>query len=419
MQFLEQTPAAPGHADPRRRGVSLVMVTVLIPVVLGLAVLAYDLGVVMLGHARLQSAVDAATLDGVRSLGDGHQATYDRVTSYLLDEVDRAGITLTDRQLAAIECDVQEGYWDSDTRTFAPRPWWGRPAEALRVRVRLPGDVPVAGAQVFAPLLGARASYAAEAVARLGSPRIVDVDVRSSLYLAGTPEGTELPYTYFTNWQPPADHVLRHRTVASTNGTYRSLAEAPDEPYQLLGLPPHPGGPADPSLATMTWDASGDDEQCRPMAVDIPITPGLPLTFTNHRGKSGDYHSTFGHSFEGSIYKPVTQPATNGFATTTAPLNAVMGVFLGDEPAAGGPMPPAADYTTPASRARHRVEPKLGEMFFIGDGVDNATGTVQRFVPPEGATRLFLGVHDEFGFWWDNFGTIRLEVAGTQAVLVR
>jgi hypothetical protein len=50
----------------------------------------------------------------------------------------------------------------------------------------------------------------------------------------------------------------------------------------------------------------------------------------------------------------------------------------------------------------------LREPFFIGDGV-NSSGTVQQFVAPPGATRLFLGVMDGSG-WYNNSGTFDVVV---------
>ena len=47
-------------------------------------------------------------------------------------------------------------------------------------------------------------------------------------------------------------------------------------------------------------------------------------------------------------------------------------------------------------------------MFFIGDGM--GTGGVQEFVVPVGATRLFMGGMDGFG-WYNNTGSF--EVSAT------
>ncbi|MEL7240415.1 MAG: PEP-CTERM sorting domain-containing protein, partial [Planctomycetota bacterium] len=93
--------------------------------------------------------------------------------------------------------------------------------------------------------------------------------------------------------------------------------------------------------------------------------------------------------------------------TTLAPLNSLMGVFLTDEAPTATPSVSGLDYSTEEARERFVHRPKNKQIFFIGDGVRNTNSRLQRFVVPQGATRLFLGVSDEYGFWWDNFGDYR------------
>jgi hypothetical protein len=54
----------------------------------------------------------------------------------------------------------------------------------------------------------------------------------------------------------------------------------------------------------------------------------------------------------------------------------------------------------------------LKQPFFIGDGLTGTgTGAVQDFIVPSGATRLFLGTMDAFG-WFDNSGQFTVTVNG-------
>jgi hypothetical protein len=70
---------------------------------------------------------------------------------------------------------------------------------------------------------------------------------------------------------------------------------------------------------------------------------------------------------------------------------ALLGVFLSDaEP--GDPAPPRLDFNT-IGLDFASITPLLQQTFFIGDGRD-ASGALQSFVVPEGATRLFLGIAD-------------------------
>jgi hypothetical protein len=55
----------------------------------------------------------------------------------------------------------------------------------------------------------------------------------------------------------------------------------------------------------------------------------------------------------------------------------------------------------------------LNQVFFIGDGLTgNGTGTVQQFVIPAGATRLYLGSADGAGANYNNSGSFSVSVTG-------
>lgn len=67
----------------------------------------------------------------------------------------------------------------------------------------------------------------------------------------------------------------------------------------------------------------------------------------------------------------------------------------------------------PESDTSERIEPKPNQVFLIGDG-KTADGKVQTFVKPEGATSLFVGFADGYGFvgapdaYGDNIGRLRI-----------
>lgn len=71
------------------------------------------------------------------------------------------------------------------------------------------------------------------------------------------------------------------------------------------------------------------------------------------------------------------------------------GVFTQDErlPA---PAPPILDFSSTAlTRSFTELAPQLNQSFSIGDGLTGTgSGTTQRFVVPDGATRLYLGIID-------------------------
>jgi hypothetical protein len=87
--------------------------------------------------------------------------------------------------------------------------------------------------------------------------------------------------------------------------------------------------------------------------------------------------------------------AENGIADITAPFVSLIGVFLGSNQPGGSAPPRGLDFRDPADRDYLTIGPELKQPFFIGDGV-TSTGAVQQVIAPIGATRLFLGVMDEY-----------------------
>jgi len=132
----------------------------------------------------------------------------------------------------------------------------------------------------------------------------------------------------------------------------------------------------------------------------ITILPGTRVTvvgdgsvrFISDQDPTGPDGSVTGGFFGGG----------NGISGIYAPWGSLLGVFMGD--ASPSQTPDALDFWTDAnSRNFTRLFPSLNQSFFIGDGTSN-TLLIQEFVAPEGANRLYLGVHD-FGPWGDNSGS--------------
>lgn len=85
-----------------------------------------------------------------------------------------------------------------------------------------------------------------------------------------------------------------------------------------------------------------------------------------------------------------------------------MGVFLSDSAPDLTPSPPTLDFSTAASRDFAMLSPLLEQIFFIGDGLDDGAAS-QTFIAPTGATRLFLGPMDGFG-WFNNSGEFEVVI---------
>jgi hypothetical protein len=92
----------------------------------------------------------------------------------------------------------------------------------------------------------------------------------------------------------------------------------------------------------------------------------------------------------------------NGIQSLTAPQNALIGVFLTSaQPSTVTPPVTALDYSTAAARDESNYNSLvIQQPFFIGNG-QNGGSTVQTFVVPAGATRMYLGVFDGWQNWDD------------------
>jgi hypothetical protein len=101
--------------------------------------------------------------------------------------------------------------------------------------------------------------------------------------------------------------------------------------------------------------------------------------------------------------------ADNGISIITAPMDALLGVFLGSSIPNVSPAPKALDFSSTSSRDFSTLAPLLKQVFFIGDGV-NSSGAFQSFIAPAGTTRLFLGVMDDHE-WRNNAGSFAVTVS--------
>jgi hypothetical protein len=90
----------------------------------------------------------------------------------------------------------------------------------------------------------------------------------------------------------------------------------------------------------------------------------------------------------------------------------LIGVFLPAQMPLGRP-PPSVDFEGNYDFAR--LDPLLGQLFFVGDGRAEE-GRLQGFDIPNGASYLYLGIADAFafdgppGYYADNTGWLRVDV---------
>ena len=110
---------------------------------------------------------------------------------------------------------------------------------------------------------------------------------------------------------------------------------------------------------------------------------------------------------------PHATGAENGLSDIMAPVNSLVGVFLGPDQPDQSPAPDALDFSTADSRDYASLAPALKQVFYIGDGM-TSTGGRHHVTVPDGATRLFLGTMD--GFAWNNDAgafSVQIGVNGT------
>jgi hypothetical protein len=191
----------------------------------------------------------------------------------------------------------------------------------------------------------------------------------------------------------------------------------------LISVP----GTADPWLAGMPDGSTASSGDVAPGQSPIEVlglvfAPGDLLWFT--AAGSTDHCTGGGCGLapaEGDAFESPTSHgsgAQNGIGNVSAPIDSLIGLFLGPDQPSLTPAPGAVlDFSTAGLRNFGTLAPELKQPFFIGDGLMNDLVTVQTFQVPVGASRLFLGTMDGFG-WYNNVGSLRVsaEVAGTSTV---
>jgi Flp pilus assembly protein TadG len=156
----------------------------------------------------------------------------------------------------------------------------------------------------------------------------------------------------------------------------------------------------------VTTNASTNDGP--PLTMDV--VPGTVLTFTNVSGDTShdpQMGNIDGPDGEGSPWTHMQDSPDgnhngeeNNIQTLTAPLDSLVGVFLGGSigsaPTAANAPSVYNDYMTQDDSTIQVQEP-----FYIGDGTPYSNPNVTaQFVVPKGATQLFLGTMD--GYQWNN-----------------
>jgi hypothetical protein len=132
---------------------------------------------------------------------------------------------------------------------------------------------------------------------------------------------------------------------------------------------------------------------------------------------------SFFNGFGGTIYGPEGNGAPDSSSITSfggisgyiGTQGALVGVFL-DDSVPNGAAPATLDFSNAGLGTNFTtLSPGLGQVFYIGNGVTDAN-VLQEFIAPLGATRVFLGISDAFGFngapgaFDDNDGSYQIRI---------
>lgn len=177
-------------APSRERGVTLVVVAIMLVVLIGFAALVIDIGKLYKTRSELQNAADSAALAGASGLrGDAAGIEEARVRAKDFAELHLADLTDVDLD----DADIVFGDWDDTTQTFTPlgsEP--GDPAMVDAIRVITRREAGTGNAVVFhlARVLGMNdGDVRADAIAISGGPRaecgfpmvVADCSLRAAL----------------------------------------------------------------------------------------------------------------------------------------------------------------------------------------------------------------------------------------------
>ncbi len=352
----------------KHRGVAIIYVTVIFTALVAFASLAVDGGRYYLTHTQLQRAADAAARYGVSGLIVGSS------TPNYTEALSRAQAAAADNKVngevvAPGSGDVAYYSYDLSNKVLTPlndAPY----AMKVTLRCRIP--------LLFGPLLGVGSGVQSQAtaVAVIKPTKRVENQAAATnmLWLAGMPDGSKADVNC------PSGHN-----------------------YDVAGMHTYPRTSLD---AKHTVNVTPT-----PMS-GVTLVAGEALAFDSITGNANNNQEGQQYDPDGNtgwLAKKV-DGAENGISDIIGcPMNAVIGVFLDDQKPSTYSPPSALDFSTAAKRDFVTLRPELRQVFFIGDGLTNDKSTVQRFIVPQGATRLFIGNMDEYE-WNNNTGSRQITV---------
>lgn len=210
-----------------------------------------------------------------------------------------------------------------------------------------------------------------------------------------------------------------YRFIASCSLAVVTLASGSAWAGALLTVP----GSSNLWLAGMPdGSVAGDGQDSAPgqspVLVPLPITGGDLFSFeVTGSVLNGDGPLDLTPDGDLFQYSGRFPGAENGIADMFGPINSLIGVFLDDSQPDGSETPSGLDFSNKSLGINFdALSPALKQPFFIGDGQSNDTRAFQQFTAPAGATRLYLGTMDGFG-WFNNIGEFQVRIVPTPGAM--
>ena len=338
----------------RSRGQGLIYVIIALPIMCGFCSLAVDLGQVQVTKTELERAASAAARYGAMGLSFSSAAA----SSYAIASA--ADNTANGTTVVLQSSDVVTGTWNAASSTFTAGGGSQNAVQVTAQRTNARGNAVKTG---FASVLGFTSvdvHGTSVAMFTAGTSTTINVPGQADPWLAGMPTGTTANYTN-QGW---TDSAPAQSPVAASGIT---LTAGKAVQFQFSGAVSYYPG-------TQPFDPDGD--------------PGWIIN---------------------NYYATANGNAEHGIANLNAPLTSVIGVFLDDTQPDSTAAPAMLDFSSASSRDFATLSPLLKQPFFIGNGVRADGVTLQDFIVPAGATRLFIGVMDGQQ-WSDNSGSLSTTV---------
>jgi Flp pilus assembly protein TadG len=331
----------------------MVYSTIVLFVLIAFTSLAVDFGRAQLAKSELRAAVDAAARYGAQGFS----------TSTVVAKAKAAAAEnrVDGRAFALQTADVELGVWRGNAFYSS-----GAGVSAVRVTGKLSNARGTAVPLVFAGIFG---------------QKTVDLTVQAVATYTAPSSVTNVAYAKGNPW-------LSGMPTGTTANDFDSAPSA--SPTQVSGMTIVEG-------SALNFSFTGNASY-------------LPGRTTN--GPDGNLSRNIYNGW----YTGYNTGHENGMSNLTAPIAGVVGVFLNDaQPNTQGALPEDLDFSTPESRDFSSLAPKLRQPFFIGDGLREDHTTVQTFIVPSGATRLFIGIMDGQQ-WSDNSGSFTTDVSRPMSI---